>query len=232
MPRQAHVAAGVPHHITQRGNNRQEVFLVDEDRRFYLDHLRDQARHHGVRLPGYCLMSNPVHLVAVPERPDGLARALGQLHGRYAWRFNRRYRRSGHLWQNRFYSCPLAKTHLWRALLYVDLNPVRAGLGNDPAAYPWSSAAAHSQGGDPSGLLDSWEWSELDPGAEWAEFLAARTLGLAEAMALREATYSGRPLGEEAFVSRLETELGRSLQAKPRGRPPQSQSATRAARQG
>ena len=229
MPRQARVVAGgVPLHITQRGNNRQEVFLLDEDRRFYLDHLREQTRHHGVRLLGYCLMSNHVHLVAVPERPDGLA--LGQLHGCYAWRFNRRYRRSGHLWQNRFYSCPLAKTHLWRALLYVDLNPVRAGLVNDPTAYPWSSAAAHSRGHDPSELLDAWEWSELDPRGEWAEFLAARTLGLADAVALRAATHSGRPFGEGAFVSRLETELGRSLQAKPRGRPPQSSAC--AARQG
>lgn len=230
MPRQARVvAAGVPYHITQRGNNGQEVFLVDEDRRFYLNHLREQVRHHGVRLLGYCLMSNHVHLVAIPERTDSLARALGQLHGCYAWRFNRRYRRSGHLWQNRFYSCPLARTHLWRALLYVDMNPVRAGLVHDAPAYPWSSAAAHSRGHDASGLLDSAEWSELDPGGEWPEFLAARTLGLAEAMALREATYRGRPFGEGAFVSRLEAELGRCLQAKPRGRPPQS--STHATRQ-
>ena len=69
MPRQARVVAdGVPHHITQRGNNRQEVFLLDEDRRFYLESLRLQARRHGVRLLGYCLMTNHVHLVAVPER--------------------------------------------------------------------------------------------------------------------------------------------------------------------
>ena len=78
MPRQARVVAdGVPHHITQRGNNRQEVFLLDEDRRFYLESLRLQARRHGVRLLGYCLMTNHVHLVAVPERLDGLALALG-----------------------------------------------------------------------------------------------------------------------------------------------------------
>jgi putative transposase len=74
MPRQARVvAAGVPHPITQRGNDRREGFLLDEDRRFYLDHLREQARHHGVRLPGYCLMTNHGHLVALPERPDVLA---------------------------------------------------------------------------------------------------------------------------------------------------------------
>jgi REP-associated tyrosine transposase len=75
MPRQARVvAAGVPHPITRRGNNRQEVFLLDQDRRrFYLDGLLLQARHHGVRLPGYCLRSNHVDLIAVPERPAGRA---------------------------------------------------------------------------------------------------------------------------------------------------------------
>ncbi len=71
------VAAGVPHHITQRGNNRQDVFLLDDDRRFYLETLRERSQRHGVTLLGYCLMTNHVHLVAIPERPDSLARALG-----------------------------------------------------------------------------------------------------------------------------------------------------------
>ena len=106
------VAAGVPHHITQRGNNRQDVFLLDDDRRFYLETLRERSPRHGVTLLGYCLMANQVHLVAIPERPDSLARALGQSHSRYAQGFNRRYGRTGHLWQNRFYSCPLGRTHL------------------------------------------------------------------------------------------------------------------------
>ena len=72
------VAAGVPHHITQRGNNRQDIFLLDDDRRFYLDTLRERSQRYGVTLLGYCLMTNHVHLVAIPERPDSLARALGQ----------------------------------------------------------------------------------------------------------------------------------------------------------
>ncbi len=147
------VAAGVPHHITQRGNNRQDVFLLDDDRRFYLETLRERSQRHGVTLLGYCLMANHVHLVAIPERPDSLARALGQSHSRYAQGFNRRYGRTGHLWQNRFYSCPLGRTHLVRALLYVDLNPVRAGLVGRAQEYPWSSARAHTEGADPSGTL-------------------------------------------------------------------------------
>ncbi len=226
MPRQARVVAeGVPHHITQRGNNRQEVFLLDEDRRFYLDNLRLQARRHGVRLLGYCLMSNHVHLVAVPERPEGLALSLGQLHGAYAQRFNRRYRRSGHLWQNRFYSCPLGPSHLWRALLYVDLNPVRAGMLSDPTAYPWSSAAAHANQRDIAGLLDVREWSEVDPDGDWKQLLRTRALDAAESASLRAATYRGHPFGDAHFLKALELRLARNLEPKPMGRPPKTRTA-------
>jgi putative transposase len=92
---------------------------------------------------------NHAHLVAIPRGADSLARALGRAHSCYAQRFNRRYRRSGHLWQNRFYSCPLGSSHLVRALAYVDLNPVRAGLVGCAADYPWSSAPAHVRGSSP-----------------------------------------------------------------------------------
>ena len=145
MSRQARVVAeAVPHHVTQRGNNRQDIFLTDDDRRFYIDLLREKCEQFGVSLLGYCLMTNHVHFVAVPRRADSLAKTLGQTHWRYAMRFNRRYRRSGHLWQNRFYSCPLGPSHLLAALAYVDVNPVRAGLVGDAAQYPWSSARART----------------------------------------------------------------------------------------
>lgn len=148
MPRAARVVAdGVPHHITQRGNNRQDVFLVDEDRRFYLETLAEDCRRCGVGVLGYCLMTNHVHLVAVPKRADSFALALRQSHSRYAQQhnpgaiddrspFNRRYGRSGHLWQNRFFSCPLGRDHLLTALFYVDQNPVRAGLVGQAEHYP------------------------------------------------------------------------------------------------
>ena len=156
MARQARVVAeGVPHHITQRGNNRQDVFLSPEDRRFYLELLRTKCSQHGVALLGYCLMTNHVHLVAIPQRPDSLARGLGQADGQYSQWFNRRQRRSGHLWQERFAACPLGRSHLIAALAYVDLNPVRAGLVRSAVEYEWSSAAAHAANIDSDQLLDS-----------------------------------------------------------------------------
>jgi putative transposase len=91
------VAEGVPHHSTQRGSGRRDVFLSTEDRRFYLDLLGTRRRHHGMALLGYCLMTNHVRLVAIPSKPESLARAMGQTDGRYAYWFNRLHRRSGHL---------------------------------------------------------------------------------------------------------------------------------------
>jgi len=101
--------------------------------RFYIDTLRAKSKQHGLSVLGYCLLTNHVHLVAVPRRPPSLAGAIGQTHWRYTMRFNRCYSRSGHLWQNRFYSCPLGPTHLVAALAYVDLNQVRAGLVGEAA---------------------------------------------------------------------------------------------------
>ena len=92
----------VPHHVTQRGNNRQDVFFTDDDRRLYLDLLRDHCATAGVRILGYCLMNNHVHLVLVPPAEDRLAAAVGRTHYRYTQAINRLHGRSGHLWQGRF----------------------------------------------------------------------------------------------------------------------------------
>ena len=100
-------------------------------------------------------MSNHVHLIVVPARHDSLRLALKHTHGRYAAYFNARFASSGHVWQGRFYSCPLDLPHLWAALRYTELNPVRAGMVADPAAYHWSSAAAHCGDDLPGTALES-----------------------------------------------------------------------------
>ena len=110
------VALGAPHHITQRGNNRQDVLLAGEDRRFYLEALREDSRRYGPHILGYCLMANHVHLVVVPERENTLARAMQRTHSRYAQRFNRLYGRSGCalvLAYNQCTQCP----RNWRRLI-------------------------------------------------------------------------------------------------------------------
>ena len=120
------VVPGCPHHVTQRGNNRQDVFFVEDDWRTYLRILREQSKRFGLSVDGYCLMTNHVHLVAVPTSENSLAKAVGRTHWLYTQYVNRLHRRSGHLWQNRFFSCALDESHCWQALAYVERNPVRA----------------------------------------------------------------------------------------------------------
>ncbi len=144
MARQARIVIpDVPHHVTQRGNNRQDVFFTDDDRRLYLAVLQERCAAAGVRVLAYCLMNNHVHLIVVPPDEGSLAAAVGRTHFLYAQAINHLHGRSGHLWQGRFYSCPLDETHLWRAAAYVERNPVRSRLVRRAWKWPWSSAAVH-----------------------------------------------------------------------------------------
>jgi putative transposase len=168
MPRVARIVIeDVPHHVTQRGNNRQDVFFLDEDRHVYLSFLKDRAEAYGLDVLGYCLMTNHVHLVAVPRSADALARAVGRAHFLYTQYVNRRHGRVGHLWQNRFFSCALDEVHLWRTMSYVERNPVRAKVVRLPWRYRWSSAAAHVGEADRTGLLDLRWWRRTWTPGKW-----------------------------------------------------------------
>ena len=114
----------VSYHITQRGNNKQDIFFVDDDREIYLQFLAEESSKYGLEVLGYCLMTNHIHLIAVPKDSESLAKVVGKTHFRYTQYINRMHERSGHLWQNRFHSCPLDKRHFWLALRYVESNPV------------------------------------------------------------------------------------------------------------
>lgn len=118
----------VAHHVTQRGNYRQDVFFTEADRRVYRALLRESAKRHGLGVSAYCLMTNHVHLVMTPEREESLVKALGRTHLMYAQYIHRLHGRLGHLWQSRFYSCPLDNAHAHNAAAYVELNPVRAKM--------------------------------------------------------------------------------------------------------
>jgi putative transposase len=232
MPRLARIVLpGVPHHVTQRGNNRQDVFFVDDDRRVYLDLLRGQSERFGLKVVGYCLMANHVHLVATPLGEASLAKAIGRTDFLYTQYVNRLHRRSGHLWQNRFYSCALDQVHLWRALCYVEGNPVRAGLVRQAWGYPWSSATAHTGGVDASGLLDPAEWAGLWAPGKWRTEL--RSPQDAQSVSrIRLSTHRGRPLGSDSFLSKLEHRLGRRLRPLPVGRPKKKTRKQRPRRKG
>jgi len=219
MPRIARIVIpDVAYHVTQRGNNRQDVFLKERGWEVYLEFLREYSRQFELHILGWCLMTNHVHLVAVPGRADSLALVIGRTDLRYTQYVNRLYRRSGHLWQNRFYSCALDERHAVAALRYVEQNPVRAKLCRVPWRYAWSSAAAHVGQGDPWELLDLAAWGRDWTGEEWKRMLR-EGLDAKEMGALRRHTSRGRPLGSDSFVSKIESLIGRRVRALPSGRP-------------
>lgn len=208
MARMARVVVpGLPHHVTQRGNRRLPTFFRPADYRLYRALMAEWCGREGVDIWAYCLMPNHVHLIAVPGTASGLARAIGEAHRRYTWDINRREGWRGHLWQDRFTSFPMDETYLLTAARYVELNPVRAELRRRPEAYAWSSAKAHLAGADDD-LVNVAPLLELAP--DWRGFLAdGLDDGPADEMRRHERT--GRPLGAESFVKRLEKKLRRPL---------------------
>lgn len=211
------VVAEIPHHVTQRGNARQVILASDADRMTYLALLRQWSELHGLGLLGYCLMSNHVHLIALPHSPDALAQTLKQAHGRYASYWNARQAATGHVWQGRFCSCPLDESHLWTALRYVELNPVRAAMVEKAEMWRWSSAAAHCGAASPDAILAMEQWRRRWSSREWIRFLAAGE-SHGDLTALRQCTHTGRPLGAPDFVAALEKSTSRPLAPRRAGR--------------
>ena len=220
MPRVARVVVpGVAHHITQRGNNRQDVFFTDDDRRFYLKTLRAQSLRFGLAVRAYCLMTNHVHLVATPRETRSLAKAIGRTHWLYTQYINRLHGRIGHLWQNRFFSCVLDVEHEEAGVRYVERNPTRARLVRLPWKYRWSSAAAHcGRCADASGLLSLATWRRRYDAASWSKIVQAPEDAVM-LQRIRRRTFNGRPLGGDRFVTKLEALLNRRLREPKMGRP-------------
>lgn len=225
MPRRARVLVpGVPVHLIQRGNNRSACFYADEDYRFYLEHLAEQAAKHGCAIHAYCLMTNHVHLLLTPARAEslgGLMKALGQ---RYVQYVNRTYRRSGTLWEGRFRSCVMQdEAYVLACYRYIELNPVRAGMVEQPAEYRWSSYRANAQG-EANALLSAhpiYRVQGLDKESRMAAyrelFRFELELGLVDE--IRQATNGNFVLGNSRFVAEIEQVLGRRVVRGKAGRP-------------
>ena len=220
MPRVARIVSpGTPYHVTQRGNRRGAVFFSDYDREAYLACLAEYCLRYDVVVLAYCLMSNHVHLVAVPETLSSLERVLRPLHTRHAQRINRLKGWSGHLWQGRYFASALDAQYLWAAIRYVELNPVTAKLVARAEDYRWSSAAAHCGLRSDRLLIRHPTWTPLFHGiGDWKAWLERGEIP-AERSMLRRNTGKGLPCGSQAFIEQLEQATGRSLQFRARGRP-------------
>ncbi len=208
------VIPGFPHHVVQRGNRRLRTFFSNADYKAYTHLMAEWCRRRGVRIWAYCLMPNHVHLIAVPETEDALRLGIAEAHRRYTRFVNKREGWRGHLWQGRFASYVMDQPHLIACVRYVETNPVRAGLVRRPESWRWSSAAAHMRGRDDR-LVEVAPLLRMIPG-DWAAFLgSAVDEERSERLRLHERT--GRPLGTDPFIDRLEAECGRLLRPRKRG---------------
>ncbi len=211
------IVPDIPHHITQRGNRRQQTFFGDDDYREYITLMAQWCSKYQVKIWAWCLMPNHVHLIAVPKSEEGLARAIGEAHRRYTRMVNGREGWKGHLWQERFASYPMDEKHLLAAARYIEMNPVAAGLVESPGDYPWSSARAHLTS-ETDGLTAIKPLLGRVP--EWSEFL---TLSEEEELViLKKHEKTGRPLGKDTFIATLEKRLQRVLQPQKRGPKPKT----------
>jgi putative transposase len=205
-----------PHHIRQRGVRRDPIFHQDADYLVYIRNLKDGCSEHGLRIRSYSLMTNHVHIIAIPEREQSMSRALHDAHTQYAKYFNAKYGFHGHLWDGRPQYNVMDERYMWNAVRYVERNPVRAGLVPRAEDYLWSSAAAHCGLRDDILLTDDFP----PPGAipDWSEWLRIDHSDI-EMKAIRRHLSTGRPWGTPDFIRQLESLTGRMLQLRKGGRP-------------
>lgn len=231
MPRYARVALpNCPHHLVQRGHDRREVFFSRGDRLAYLETLAEFREELRVRIYGYCLMSNHVHLIVDPgDATENLGRLMKRLAGRHTRRVNRMQNRSGTLWSGRFFSSLIeTDRYLLACMRYVDRNPVRAGIVVAPESFEWSSYRARIG-------LEETGWLDEDPCtrslAKTAEQCRQRYREFVEQgedelelKLIRSALQRGQVTASDLFVKNVENQLGREISCRAPGRPFESRS--------
>ena len=210
------VVPGLPHHITQRGNGRGEVFFDEGDYLTFRDLLAASCKAAKVTCWAYVLMPSHIHAILVPKNEDGLRAALAPVHRRYAGLINARRRKTGHFWQGRYGAAVMDESHLVAAFHYMMRSPVEAGLADTPAKYKWSSAAAYLKGVD-DGLTETGPMLRRLP--DMKSFLTRDALNLDE-LIVRDDETIGRPRGSEKFIRSLERKTGRDLMPEKRGPKP------------
>lgn len=215
---------GYPHHIIQRGNNRQPIFSGEADYRMLMDLLDEHAREAQVAVHAYVLMSNHFHLVATPESAEGIPRMMQAVGRRYVRYFNQRNQRTGTLWEGRYKSTLIqAERYLLACMVYLDLNPVRAGMAADPAAYPWSSHG-HYTGVAVDRLVTPhslyWELGNTPFSREVAYAELVRSgIGSDQQRALTDSAMRGWALGDTDYVADLQRQTARRVVRTRAGRP-------------
>ena len=218
MPRIARVSIpGIPVHVTQRGNYRQNIFKECIDKEFYMNSFLHYKKKFNVKLYAWCLMDNHVHFVLEPCDAEGLGRLFKSLNTRYSMYFNRKLQRKGRLFDDRFFSCLLDESHFYEAIRYVELNPYKAKMEREFGEYVWNSSLEHLKIRSQYYLNRKPDFFKVD---NWKDYLVEGINSENISKKIEAHTMSGFPLGNKSFVENVSEKLGKDLIKKKRGRPP------------
>jgi len=225
MPRRSRcVIGGVPLHVIQRGNDRSACFHAAGDYHLYLGLLRELCDLYECSVHSYVLMTNHVHLLATPDHSDTISLVMKHLGQRYVQYVNRRYARSGSLWEGRFKSSMVdSAEYFLLCQRYIELNPVRAGMVHDPSDYPWSSYRSNALG-EPSDLIVARAeylalgCTEEDRRRRYRDLFQSE-MSDSQLAEIRGAVNGGFALGKQAFVESVQTQLNRRVVRGKPGRP-------------
>jgi len=215
---------GQPQHIIQRGNNRELIFVHNDDYQFYLECLQSAIEKNKLAIHAYVLMTDHVHILASPELKTSISKTLQSVGRRYVQYFNDTYKRTGTLWEGRYKATVIdSEQYLLTCMRYIELNPVRANMVTKPNEYLWSSYAANAEGKTNKLIKahDVYKKMGMNKDERQSAYrqLFQLTIGKTELDALREATNKGWELGGDPFRAEIEQLSGRRSIAKPRGRP-------------
>jgi len=223
---------GIPQHVVQRGNNRLPCFLDDADRRRYLTLLGEALLDTGCKLHAYVLMDNHVHLLTTPPKIGAVARLMQKLGRGYVGQFNARHRRTGTLWEGRYKASLVdSESYVLHCHRYIDLNPVRARMTDDPTTFPWSSCASHCSLRQEAILSPHPQYTTLaatpEARAEAYRQLLHEALSDDDLKAIRTYLQQQRALGRDDFRAMVEAKTQRFASVRPAHRPPHPNSNDR-----
>ncbi|MFH1191166.1 MAG: transposase [Candidatus Omnitrophota bacterium] len=218
MPRKPRcILPGLPHHALQRGNNRSVIFHNQTDKEYFLGNLQRSSFENGVAIGAYCLMANHFHLLLYPESKEGFILFMKNISQIYSQHFNRKYKRTGKIWENR-YKLNIVEPELeWVIARYIERNPVRAGIVKIAEQYPYSSAGMHLRG-----IADNILTKDIvkEKREEYGSFFNENTTGDQKLLLqLREATQQEKVFGRVDFIRGLEERTNLCFTLRARGRP-------------
>ena len=218
MPRRVRfIIPNLPHHALQRGNNKQKIFKCELDYRYFLKNLRQYSEENSVGVGAYCLMTNHIHLLVYPKNTEGLIQMMKLVLQKYSQYFNKKYKRTGKIWENRYKLNIVDSDAAWQVARYIDLNPVRAKIVSAADQYAYSSARYHISKTNDSSITKDVINGKFD---EYCKFLQEEESANKNHLEfIRSAIQQQKALGKKTFLDKLKQEFNASFEIRGRGRP-------------